>query len=119
MNQQQFDFIRTLPLQPRLLPIEPGSICSGTMRNQDLTRVMLEYLRERRPAVWVRVTTLDAPDKLQAALNYQGHPWWATEECWDYVDYTLWNAMDSIAPEGYYFGYHPGDGAGLGFWECE
>jgi len=31
----------------------------------------------------------------------------------------IWPAMDNIAPDGYYFGAHPGDGSDYGFWEVE
>jgi hypothetical protein len=31
----------------------------------------------------------------------------------------MMDALNDIAPDGYYFGAHPGDGSDFGFWECE
>ena len=31
----------------------------------------------------------------------------------------IWSAMNDIAPTGYYFGAHPGDGADYGYWRVE
>jgi hypothetical protein len=31
----------------------------------------------------------------------------------------IWDAMNEIAPDGYYFGAHEGDGADYGFWFAE
>ena len=37
----------------------------------------------------------------------------------DYLYEVLFRWMDKIAPPGYYFGAHPGDGSDFGFWEIE
>ena len=37
----------------------------------------------------------------------------------EFLNDDLWIFMNGIAPEGYYFGSHPGDGSSYGFWEIE
>ena len=41
----------------------------------------------------------------------------APDEEWDYLPEELDTLLDSLAPDGYYFGSRPGDGADFGFWE--
>ena len=41
------------------------------------------------------------------------------EEVGYYVNETLFDLLNSIAPEGTEFGAHPGDGSDFGFWEVE
>jgi len=41
------------------------------------------------------------------------------EEFAYYVNEKLIDLLDGIAPEGTYFGAHPGDGSDFGFWEVD
>jgi hypothetical protein len=35
------------------------------------------------------------------------------------INEQLFDILSGYAPEGFYFGAHPDDGAAFGFWECE
>jgi hypothetical protein len=41
------------------------------------------------------------------------------EEIGYYVNETLIDLLNNIAPEGTYFGAHPGEGSDFGFWEVD
>lgn len=100
--------------------IEPGSVIESTLRTDDLIPAFAEELNRHNPSAWLSI----------AARN---HEFFQCADEWDYEiacetfpadsQYILWedlaNALDEIAPEGMYFGAHPGDGSDFGFWPYE
>jgi hypothetical protein len=44
--------------------------------------------------------------------------WWDSEDAYSLLQ-ELFDILESYAPEGFYFGSHPGDGSDFGFWEME
>lgn len=99
-----------------------GSLIHGTMRNCDLVPAFLNALHKtsifeklmkeicESPTSPLNViTSLDADD---------ADPRWTSEEMALFIE-ELFDTLDGYAPEGYYFGAHPGDGSDYGFWPVE
>jgi hypothetical protein len=89
---------------------EPGTVSSGTMRDQDLIPRFLDVLDEHAPAKAeelrdlypITLENLDEHDSETMARSMLVHD--------------LFEALNEIAPEDHYFGAHEGDGADYGFW---
>lgn len=90
---------------------ELGSVSTGTLRNEDLIPIFYSLL----------VDLGGDPDILDLAYD----PDRATDEeyfnsedaGWDVA--ALMDALSDHAPDGAYFGAHPGDGADFGFWTID
>jgi hypothetical protein len=94
-----------------------GSVSSGTMRPEDLIPTFYEEAKIH--GCEVKETTFHklAYRKPQP-LPEDWEEYYQSEEAdWDLE--SLFDMLDEIAPEGCYFGSHPGDGADYGFWEVE
>ncbi len=89
-----------------------GSVVSATLQEKDLIPAFegvldvagVEY---ERPA---------SVDKLLLGQSLTDNE---MEEIGFYLNETLFDLLNEIAPEGTAFGSHPGDGADFGFWEEE
>lgn len=100
------------------------SISSGTMRPEDIVPAMVSALRELgySDGAWRRAhsefrTLEDTETRLVSAVlngDNTGDP----DDTWESVAW-LFDALSDVAPDGCYFGSHPGNGSDLGFWESE
>lgn len=87
--------------------VELGSISSGTMRPEDLI-----------PAFLSEIERLDAKRGAELRSTYsdviEADDYDSEDAAW-LLD-KLFDTLEELAPEGFYFGAHPGDGADYGFW---
>lgn len=80
------------------------TISHGTMRPEDLIPKFLEVLEELNPKVG------------ESAKRWNEL---AIQEAQSQFLSELFDLLDQEAPEGFYFGPHPGDGSDYGFWQQE
>lgn len=92
------------------------SISSGTHDLRDLIPTFIGLWRELAPTEAARFERgTIGPVILDIIGNYD---WPHTEDARE-VYGQLFEELDALAPAGYYFGAHEGDGSDFGFWECE
>jgi len=87
------------------------SISHGTLRTNDLIESFQEFLSacELPYMEYDEWLNGDCPDDQDQALEWHDM----------YLNEYLIDILNTIAPAGYYFGAHVGDGSDFGFWECE
>lgn len=109
-----------------------GSASRNTMRVQDLVPKFLGVLAEYHPDAWNTITD-DIAEMINGrnascvhdSINYDefmsddSYALWQSEEIGYILNEDIWDAMQEIAPDGFFFGAHPGDGADYGFWAIE
>ena len=61
----------------------------------------------------------DFPELQQRIKEYWEIPADDLENRIEFLNEDIWERMNEIAPEGCYFGSHPGNGSDYGFWEVE
>ena len=79
--------------------IEIGTTSGGSLILADI----VDGIRHLVPAKLLKEFDAAEPESHDAYMIYED------------IEY----AMDEIAPDGCYFGAHPGDGSDIGFWQCE
>jgi hypothetical protein len=89
------------------------SLSEATMRPEDLIPCFIYAIRQIDPD---NKPLMDSMHELEVVI--QDELYFESEDCQYDLDY-LFDTLNELAPEGYYFGSHPGDGSDYGFWECE
>ena len=100
--------------------MKTGTVIHGTHRPQDLIPAFLDALKEISPAHYTGFITLPfrrVPAYVPAYVQDEGDDsaWWHSGDAQALLE-DLTELLDEIAPEGHYFGAHPGDGSDFGFW---
>ena len=81
------------------------SVSSGTMIDEDIVAACESFVEY-------------SDDLSEAAKEFWAAKKGSLDREW-ILNETIWDAMNEIAPEGCYFGPHPGDGCDFGFWQSE
>lgn len=109
---------------PKQIPT--GEISSGTLKTIDLAGIFIGFLETYRPRETEEIK-LGLADDLLVLLKRHDYGYGDKDDLMDditellgeLVNETLWDLLANNAPEGYYFGTHPGDGALFGYWPIE
>jgi len=102
--------------------VPEGSISHGTLRPQDLLRTFMQTLMdlsiERYQEIWLDefVANLYVDQFIYDLAD--DDDWWYGELA-SYLLCEAEAALESLAPEGMYFGCLEGDGSDFGFWSYE
>lgn len=97
------------------------TLIHGTMRNCDLVPVFLEAIKDTVEYEQRVLEIYGANRDLSVITDSDASD---RDERWQSYEMTcfleeLFDALDAHAPEGYYFGAHPGDGSDYGYWPDE
>lgn len=98
-----------------------GTVSYGTMRSEDLIPEFVDELE----CLCKAQDCLDEDmqqviDEGRAIIKYAEYneDVWEFENTNEYLNETLWDALNNCAPPYFYFGSHEGDGSDFGFWLC-
>jgi hypothetical protein len=108
-----------------------GTVIHGTLQPRDLVPAFLDVAyqlieahdrgpRHRYPMVlnhYSRWTLSSVFHRYHAAKHLERAEAWCNENL-EMLEF-LFQFLDDIAPEGMYFGAHPGDGSDFGFWRYD
>ena len=103
------DFARRQEL--RRVASSQRSVIHGSLRPADMVPAFAHELADMTSHEQVVKITGFTPDNAPA----DGDAFWDTFEA-AVILTGLYDALNSVAPEGCYFGAHPGDGSDFGFW---
>lgn len=86
------------------------TVIHATHRNEDLIPTFMAVIKDT-PEYDKFIEEIPDP-----VLNGYESDWFDTDDAtWMLAE--LFDVLDKYAPEGYYFGSHPGDGSDFAYWE--
>ena len=97
---------------------QPGTIIHGTLRLQDVIPALFDELRNVNPVGYGQLITSNVSIPAYVYDEGDDSDWWSTEDA-QWLFEALFDALDECAPDGYYFGVHPGDGSDFGYWPID
>lgn len=98
-----------------------ATLIHGTMRNCDLVPVFLEAIKDTAEYEQIVLSFNGANYDLSVITEpyaSENDERWNSSEMQYFID-DLFDVLEQYAPEGYYFGAHPGDGSDYGYWPAE
>jgi len=100
-----------------------GTVSRATMRTQDLVPAFVEVLEKHSPEHWYATKTAFTVEFNMVYREFlelpDDDPRWSSEALMYILNEDIWEAMQEIAPDGYYFGASKGDGSDYGYWRIE
>jgi hypothetical protein len=89
------------------------SLSEATMRPEDLIPCFIYAIQQIDPD---NKPLMGSMHELEVAI--QDELYFESEDSQFDLDY-LFDTLNNLAPKGYYFGSHPGNGSDYGFWKYE
>lgn len=94
------------------------SLSHGTLRNYDLITCFLDIIDETPEYMQMLASPGSPLHPACSRIDDESDEWWESEDAKCLLE-ELFFVLDVYAPEGYYFGAHPGDGSDFGYWLIE
>ena len=95
------------------------TLIHGTHRACDLVPAFLEVIKNTPEYTQiVQTNNYNLNVIFDPSADDSDERWESDDMCY-FLNEVLFDALDSFAPEGYYFGAHQGDGSDFGFWEID
>lgn len=98
--------------------MELGTVIHGTHRPEDLIPAFYTLAARLVGEGYRKGLVLERARRWISA-DVEERPSLETNESAEELIYALMDLLDACAPEGYYFGSHPGNGSDFGFWKLE
>lgn len=92
------------------------SVSHGTHRAQDLVPRFLGILRTFNQDQYKRLLATMVEDGYKSDIS-EDDSYWESDPCMEMIT-ELFDSLNEEAPDGCYFGAHPGDGSDFGFWRA-